>query len=269
MASKLRQVVESRGTICTEKPFSLMPPTRHTADPVLVILRARAFDDSYGASQNSRGFERSIKMLVTGEREMVQSFTNTTKTGFPWRLRGKEPPAGAGDTGSIPGPGRSHRPRSNRARGPWPQLQSLRSGARGRRSWKHVPHVHAQATQSACPTATAATPMPPRAHAPRQQWPRPRRPEHMPHGNSGPRPRRPERMPHGNSAPAVRAPHCSSGGPALRSWRKARAAARPSTAKHKQINNLFKTTQHILTVTDQIQGWMRNVASVLRYAFFL
>ena len=202
-----------------------MPLTRHTADPVLVILRTRAFDDSYGASQNSRGFERSVKMSVTGEREMVRSFTNTTKTGFPWRLRGKEPPAGAGDTGSIPGPGRSHRPRGNRARGPWPQLPSLRSGAWGRRSRKHV--------------------------------------------LQRPRPRRPERMPHGNSGPGGETPHCSYGGPALRSWRRARAAARPSTAKHKRINNLFKTTQHRLTVTDQIQGWMRNVASVLRYAFFL
>jgi len=30
----------------------------------------------------------------------------------------KNPPASAGDTGSIPGPGRSHMPRSNQARVP-------------------------------------------------------------------------------------------------------------------------------------------------------
>ena len=30
----------------------------------------------------------------------------------------KNPPANAGDTGSIPGPGRSHMPRSNRAHAP-------------------------------------------------------------------------------------------------------------------------------------------------------
>ena len=39
----------------------------------------------------------------------------------------KNPPANAGDTGSIPGPGRSHVPRSNKAR--VPQLLSLRSRA--------------------------------------------------------------------------------------------------------------------------------------------
>ena len=35
----------------------------------------------------------------------------------------KNPPANAGDTGSSPGPGRSHMPRSNEARAP--QLLSL------------------------------------------------------------------------------------------------------------------------------------------------
>ena len=40
----------------------------------------------------------------------------------------KNPPANAGDMGSIPGLGRSHMPRSNEARAP--QLLSLRSRAR-------------------------------------------------------------------------------------------------------------------------------------------
>ena len=40
----------------------------------------------------------------------------------------ENPSANAGDTGSIPGPGRSHMPRSNEARAP--QLLSLCSGAR-------------------------------------------------------------------------------------------------------------------------------------------
>ena len=40
----------------------------------------------------------------------------------------KNPPANAGDTGSSPGPGRSHMPQSNQARAP--QLLSLRSRAR-------------------------------------------------------------------------------------------------------------------------------------------
>ena len=33
--------------------------------------------------------------------------------GFPGGAVDKNPPANAGDTGSIPGPGRSHMPRSN------------------------------------------------------------------------------------------------------------------------------------------------------------
>ena len=37
----------------------------------------------------------------------------------------ENPPANAGDTGSIPGPGRSHMPQSNEAR--VPQLLSLRA----------------------------------------------------------------------------------------------------------------------------------------------
>ena len=48
--------------------------------------------------------------------------------GFPGGAVVKNPPANAGDTGSSPGPGRSHMPRNN-----WacvPQLLSLLSGAR-------------------------------------------------------------------------------------------------------------------------------------------
>ena len=48
--------------------------------------------------------------------------------GFPGGAVVKSLPANAGDTGLIPGPGRSHMPRSNWARAP--QLLSLRSGAR-------------------------------------------------------------------------------------------------------------------------------------------
>ena len=36
-----------------------------------------------------------------------------THTGFPGGAVVKNPPANAGDTGSSPGPGRSHMPRSN------------------------------------------------------------------------------------------------------------------------------------------------------------
>ena len=51
---------------------------------------------------------------------------------MPWDFPGgavvENPPANAGDTGSIPGPGRSHMPRSNSARAP--QLLSLCSRVR-------------------------------------------------------------------------------------------------------------------------------------------
>ena len=47
--------------------------------------------------------------------------------GFPGGAAVKNPPANAGDTGSSPGPGRSHMPRSNYARAP--QLLSLCSRA--------------------------------------------------------------------------------------------------------------------------------------------
>ena len=48
--------------------------------------------------------------------------------GFPGGTVLGSLPAGAGDTGSSPGPGGSHMPQSNWARGP--RLLSLRSGAR-------------------------------------------------------------------------------------------------------------------------------------------
>ena len=48
--------------------------------------------------------------------------------GFPGGAVVENPPANAGDTGSTPGPGRSHVLRSNKARAP--QLLSLRSRAR-------------------------------------------------------------------------------------------------------------------------------------------
>ena len=38
---------------------------------------------------------------------------NEVILGFPGGTVVKNPPANAGDTGSIPGPGRSHMPRSN------------------------------------------------------------------------------------------------------------------------------------------------------------
>ena len=75
--------------------------------------------------------------------------------GFPGGAVVKTPPANAGDTGSIPGPGRSHMPQSNWAR--VPQLLSLCSRA-------HEP-------QLLSPRAATTEAHVPRAHAPQQEKP--------------------------------------------------------------------------------------------------
>ena len=61
---------------------------------------------------------------------MTQLFEDSEKymRDFPGGAVVKNPPANAGDTGSSPGPGRPHMPRSNSACAP--QLLSLRSRAR-------------------------------------------------------------------------------------------------------------------------------------------
>ena len=74
---------------------------------------------------------------------------------FPGGTVVKNPPANAGDTGSIPGPGRSYMPRSNKARAR--QLLSLCSRA-------HEP-------QLLSPRATTTEACIPRAHATRQVKP--------------------------------------------------------------------------------------------------
>ena len=74
---------------------------------------------------------------------------------FPGGAVVKSPPANAGDMGSIPGPGRSHLPRSNYASAP--QLPSLSSRA-------HEP-------QLLSPRATTTEARLPRAHAWQQEKP--------------------------------------------------------------------------------------------------
>ena len=74
---------------------------------------------------------------------------------FPGGAVVKSPPASAGDTGSSPGLGRSHMPRSNSAR--VPQLLSLRS--------------RAGEPQLLSPRATTTEAYAPRACAPQQEKP--------------------------------------------------------------------------------------------------
>ena len=67
--------------------------------------------------------------------------------GFPVGSVVKNPPASVGDTGSIPGPGRSHMSQSNQGRAP--QLLSLCSATRGhcdekpaQCNWRVAPALH-------------------------------------------------------------------------------------------------------------------------------
>ncbi|XP_073654650.1 E3 ubiquitin-protein ligase RNF170 isoform X3 [Tursiops truncatus] len=54
-------------------------------------------------------------------------FSGQPRSGFPGGAAVESPPADAGDTGSCPGPGRSHMPQSSWARGPWPLGLRIRS----------------------------------------------------------------------------------------------------------------------------------------------
>ena len=64
---------------------------------------------------NSKMFYNVCHFLVY--RELVQTIhkkcSRKYRQGFPGGAVVKNPPANAGDTGSSPGPGRSHMPRSN------------------------------------------------------------------------------------------------------------------------------------------------------------
>ena len=75
--------------------------------------------------------------------------------GFPGGAVVKNPPANAGDTGSSPGPGRSHMPRSNSARAP--QRLSL--------------HSRAREPQLLSPRAATTEARAPRVRAPQQEKP--------------------------------------------------------------------------------------------------
>ena len=68
---------------------------------------------------------------------------------FPGGAVVKNPSANAGDVGSRPGPGRSHMPRSNKAR--VPQLLNLRSRARE----PQLLSLHATTTEARVPRARA------------------------------------------------------------------------------------------------------------------
>ena len=86
---------------------------------------------------------------------MLNMWLKKYASGFPGGAVVENPPASAGDTGSSPGPGRSHMLLTNWARKP--QLLSLRSRAR-----------EPQLLSLCAATAEAHVP---RAHAPQQEKP--------------------------------------------------------------------------------------------------
>ena len=65
------------------------------------------------------------------------------KKGFPGGAVAKNPPANAGDTGSSPGPGRSHMPWSNKAHEPQlPKPVRLEPVLRNKRSHHNEKPAH-------------------------------------------------------------------------------------------------------------------------------
>ena len=75
-------------------------------------------------TQNTKQFKVYVRELVTF---IILCSHKTLLEDFPGGAVVKNLPANAGDTGSIPDPGRSYMPQSNEA--PGPQLLSLRSRA--------------------------------------------------------------------------------------------------------------------------------------------
>ena len=61
--------------------------------------------------------EKKVAKMRKSEGQCLKPFIKLV-TGFPGGAVVKNPPANAGDTGSSPGPGRSHMLRSNQARAP-------------------------------------------------------------------------------------------------------------------------------------------------------
>ena len=87
-------------------------------------------------------YKKTNKKKKKKKTMYIPKFKDTLLLDFPGGAVVKNPPASAGDTGSIPGPGRSHMPQSNYAHEP--QLLSLRSRA-------HMPQL-----LSPCATTTEA-----------------------------------------------------------------------------------------------------------------
>ena len=68
--------------------------------------------DGRGDSSKTRGMEDKYLLLQPGFQYHKHTI-NIYQMDFPGGAVDKHPPANSGDTGSMPGPGRSHRPQSN------------------------------------------------------------------------------------------------------------------------------------------------------------
>ena len=121
---------------------------------------------------------------MTQKIELVDEDIKTATTGFPRGAVVRSPPASVGDTGSSPGPGGSHMPRSSQARAP--RLLSLRSGA-------HEP-------QLLSPRATTTAARAPRAHALQQERP-PQWEAHVPQRGVAPAQHNQRKPTHSNEDP--------------------------------------------------------------------
>ena len=119
---------------------------------------------------------QKVRKSLAEERKFEPSLERGVELGFPGGAVVENPPANAGYTGSSPGPGRSHRPQSNKARAP--QILSLCSRARE----PQLLSPHAATTEARTPrahapdkgsprTATKSSPCSPQLEKARaQQW---------------------------------------------------------------------------------------------------
>ena len=91
-----------------------MAVPKHTVSHSSSLSITQPQSSSSGASEQKTILTRD---KMRGKRNLnpviVANHQKRTMAGFPGGAAVKNPPTNAGDTGSSPGPGRSHMPRSN------------------------------------------------------------------------------------------------------------------------------------------------------------
>ena len=80
---------------------------------MLTLLLIMSYHTVQPSAVRKMELEFHTRTFYKGKEPLRNAFkVNTKMLGFPGGTVVKNPPAGAGDTGLSPGPGRSHTPRS-------------------------------------------------------------------------------------------------------------------------------------------------------------